>query len=76
MLDLEKSEVDPGLQNIANADEDSIDYDVLSSVLGFRAFGLPYWNAGTESTNSEANNKSADYKLRKLEARALQYFAH
>lgn len=52
-FDLEEGEVDPGLQDVADADEEAVNDDVAAAILCLRAFGLPDRDRGTESADAE-----------------------
>lgn len=72
---LEEAKVDPSLEKVAEGDEAAVEDDVLTTVGGGRAFGLPYGNSGTELTNTPAEDEAADDELRNLERSTLQNFA-
>jgi hypothetical protein len=72
---LEESEIDPGFEKVAQTDEAAVENDMFSAVGGGRAFGLPDWDRGAQSTDTPSEDESADDELRELEASALQDLA-
>lgn len=76
MLDLKESKIDPSLQKVADANEDSVNNDMPSSIPSFRAFRLPDGNAGAECTDTEADYETSDHELWELEACTLQNLSY
>jgi hypothetical protein len=73
---LEKAEVDPCLENIAQTDEAAVQHNVLTAVSGRRALRLPDWHCGTQGTDTPTEDETADDELRELEACALEDLAN
>lgn len=70
-----ETQIDPCLQNVSHGDEQTINNDMLTTILRSRALRLPYRYSGAESSNSETSNESADNELWKSKTAALQYFS-
>lgn len=58
-----ETEVDPVAECVTQTDTDTVDNNVLATVFGRRAFGLPHGHGGTEHSNTHTKDDSADGEL-------------
>lgn len=72
----EESQVDPGLEGVAQTDETSVQNNVFASVRGGRTFRLPDGDSGAEHADSPSEDEAADDELCEREAAALEDFAN
>lgn len=71
---LEEAKVNPRFEEVTHADEETVENDMLASVLGTRGLALPYRHSTAELTNTETNDDAADNEVRKRKCGALQHF--
>lgn len=69
---LEEAEVDPGLEQVSERDEAAIKHNVLTTVSGRGALGLPDRDGSTELADTPAKDEAADDELCNAEGGALQ----
>lgn len=70
--ELEETKIDPRLENVTDADEETVEDDVLASVLGAGRLALPHRNGGTELTDAKSDDDTADNEVRQGEGGAFQ----
>lgn len=58
-----ETEVDPVAERVTQTDTDTVDNNVLATVLGRRTFGLPHGHGGTEHSNTHTEDDSTDGEL-------------
>ncbi|KAI6772962.1 hypothetical protein HG530_003920 [Fusarium avenaceum] len=75
IVELEEAKVDPGLEDIPKADEETGQDDLTTTVSGSRCFTLPDGDDGAKLTNTETDDDSADNELSKAEGRSLEDLA-
>jgi hypothetical protein len=71
-LELEETEVDPGLESITDADEEAVDDNVAAAVAGAGGLALPDGDDGAELSDTEADEDAADDELCQVEGRGLE----
>lgn len=69
---LEEAEVDPRLERVAQADEQAVNNNVPTPVLGARRLALPHGDDGAHLANAEPDDDAADDELREAEGRGLE----
>lgn len=71
-LELEEAKVDPRLQRVTHADEETVDDDVTATVAGTGGLTLPDGDDGAELADAEAYQDTADDELCEREGRRLE----
>lgn len=71
-LELEEAEVDPRLERVSHADEQSVNNDMSPTVLGASRLTLPDRDDGTQLADAETNQDTADDELGEGKGRGLE----
>ncbi|KAI6766809.1 hypothetical protein HG531_011169 [Fusarium graminearum] len=65
MLELEEAKVDPRLENVSKADEETSENNLSTTIHGGRCLTLPDRNNGTQLTDTQTDDDTTDDELRK-----------
>lgn len=76
MLELPEAKVDPGFEDVADTDEESVQNNVSSTVPSAARLTLPHRDNGAQLTDSETDNDTTDDQLSQPVGGALKDLSH